>query len=229
MEIVYALLVFGGTGVLVLVVVVLASRAAARRRQAGSELASRRGWTVEEKCEGSVVWRFKGGQAGMSWRMEGVQTRSNGQGSSRARYTRLIAQVPSGGEGVLLGPKLPAFLNEGVLSSGLVQAGIRAMVGEEASELLARAEKAGGFPGLGEYYDVLTTDRDLSRRFLTDRVQSALTEFAGQERTPPVITFWQDTLTLRVSVLLEKPSDVERLAAFGERLLEEAVGLVAVE
>jgi hypothetical protein len=218
-----------GTLSVIVFAVVRGCRQSAEARAGRAALALDRGWKLTEGGVSPVLWTFTGQDGLLVWRVDGIHKPSESRNSGGARWTQFVASAPSGVEGVALGPKLPEFLTNSLSSSKLVQAALRATFGEEVADLLARAERAGELPELADLFAVLTTDRELSGRLLSERVRQALVEASGQFRKPPLVTFWKDELSVRVEGVLDDPVAIRHLVTLGTQLLQEASTALPIE
>lgn len=198
---------------LAVAIVVIATRRRGRRHQAREAWAKERGYGLS-RGRTPIRWVVTGTTDGVSWRVEALHQRSSQHSSSIQRETRIQVACPSHGEGVLLGPPLPKVIRSQALSNPLVQLALSAIVGDEAAGLLARAKRFDGSGEFGEQYDVLYTEQSLRDALLTTENMDAL-EAAARRKPTPVVTWWQDQLTVRVKALLSEPEQLDALIALG--------------
>lgn len=213
--------------------------ASQRGEKARTQGAGARGWEYRNVTVPNLARYVFNGQTtdGIPWQMEGVRskTRSSSGSSTTITYTRWYTDAISHPDhAVLIGPK-PGDVPGGLAFGGsLAQYFLRLLMrgmpdaepGDE-TRLSGLKEVQVGTETFRRSYAVFATDETVARDLLGGDVESALIDWAMQEKRGknlPMIVYWHRGLQIRLDENFSANMGMlDRLTALGEALTQHKV------
>ena len=222
-DLIPSLIVIAVTGLVVGLIFYLVHRNKTAKEKAIRDLAAANGWTYEPVVERLASgFRLRKG----SWVIEALTISSSnseaGPGSSTtSSSTRWFSGEPRLSEGmVLIGPRQPE-VNLGNVSSFLMQAALRLMIGPDTKDVAGIQQVELGSLALMQRFMVWTNREEAAKKLLSQQVESTLINWSN--KLLPVVKFSPSGLEVSVKeARLCKEADLFALVKLGNALLDAA-------
>lgn len=189
--------------------------------------ANLRGWDYEAVREPlRSGYRLHGSHNDVEWMLEGINhsaSREAGPGSSEVssttRWHCLPAPLPGGVTAIGPRPAVNTASLAGAMSSTIVQAALRLMLGDQASAVAAMKEVTAGSGSFQQRYMVWAQDEQDAVRLVSSDVEAAL--MAWPDKLPLIIKIGPSGMEiLHKEARLTRPADLNAFVDLGCRLLD---------